>query len=119
MAVTVRDSILLSIKKNLGIDPSYTAYDNDVIMHINSAFSNLRQLGAGPRGGYEIEGENDTWEDFLGGPDAPLNNIKTYVTLVCRMWFDPPEAGHHVTAMNEQIQELGFRINFECEGRTV
>ena len=42
------DSILTSIKKLLGIDESYTHFDVDIIMHINSVFMTLRQLGVGP-----------------------------------------------------------------------
>lgn len=43
------ESILTSIKKLLGIEESYTHFDPDLIMHINSVFSILRQMGVGPR----------------------------------------------------------------------
>ena len=36
------ESILTSIKKLLGIDAGYTHFDPDLIMHINSVFSDGR-----------------------------------------------------------------------------
>ena len=50
------ESILTSIKKLLGIDAGYTHFDPDLIMHINSVFSILTQMGVGPRGGFSIMG---------------------------------------------------------------
>ena len=38
------DSILTSVKKLLGIAESYTAFDADIIMHINAVFLVLQQL---------------------------------------------------------------------------
>lgn len=40
------DSILTSIKKLLGITEEYEHFDPDIIMHINSVFSVLTQLGS-------------------------------------------------------------------------
>ena len=45
-------SILTSIKKLLGIAEEYQVYDADLIMHINSVFSILTQLGVGPADGF-------------------------------------------------------------------
>ena len=42
------DSILTSIKKMLGIAEDYTHFDADIIMHMNSVFMTLRQIGVGP-----------------------------------------------------------------------
>ena len=47
-------SILDSIKKLLGIDPSDPSFDDEVIMDINSVFTILTQLGIGPKGGFLI-----------------------------------------------------------------
>ena len=48
------ESILTSIKKLLGIDESYTHFDPDLIMHINSVFSVLTQIGVGPANGFSL-----------------------------------------------------------------
>ena len=49
------ESILTSIKKLLGIAEEYTQFDSDIIMHINSVFTTLTQLGVGPSEGFFIE----------------------------------------------------------------
>ncbi len=76
----MEESILKSTKKILGLDDTYTAFDLDVITHINSAFSILDQLGVGPDGGFFIEDLRDEWSDYPVPPNQ-LNLIKTYIFL--------------------------------------
>lgn len=108
-------SILKSIKKILGLPPSHTEFDIDVVMHINSVFSTLTELGIGPIEGFSIDGEAEVWDDYLAD-DARLNNVRTYVYLRVRMLFDPPTTGYHVEAVKEQIKELEWRLNVIREG---
>lgn len=108
------ESILQSIKKTLNLQADYEAFDQDVLLHINSVFSTLNQLGVGPASGFMIEDGEKTWEDFLG-QDPRLNHVKTYVYLRVRLLFDPPTTGFHVSAMKEQITELEFRLNVQRE----
>jgi hypothetical protein len=108
------DSILDSTKKCLNLSSDYTPFDQDVIMHINSVFSTLNQLGVGPETGFMIEDKDAVWSDFLEG-DLRLNNIKTYVYLRVRMLFDPPTIGYLAEAMKDQIKELEWRINAQRE----
>lgn len=108
-------SILESVKKILGIDPSYEAYDVDIIMHINSVFARLNQLGIGPDEGFAIEDATATWDDFLG-TDLRLNNVKTYTYLRVRLLFDPPSTSYAVEAAKEQIKEYEVLINTYREG---
>lgn len=61
----ISESILTSIKKLLGIDENYTHFDADIIMHINSVFSILTQMGVGPANGFSISGKDDTWSAFI------------------------------------------------------
>jgi hypothetical protein len=113
----VSESILNGTKKILGIEESYTAFDADVLMHINSIFSVLNQLGIGPDNGFAIEDASSTWDDYLDG-DLRLNSIKSYVYLRVRILFDPPMTAYLVTAMKEQIQELEWRLNVQREGES-
>lgn len=108
------ESILTSTKKMLGLDESYTAFDLDIITHINSVFSILNQLGIGPADGYMIEDATPVWTDFLGA-DLRLNNIKSYVYLRVRMLFDPPTTSYMITALDEQRKELEVRILMQRE----
>lgn len=109
------DSILISTKKILGIDAAYTAFDVDVITHINSAFSTLNQLGIGPVEGFMIVDDTTTWDLFLEY-DSRMNAVKSYVYLRVRLLFDPPTTSYLITAMKEQVQELEWRLNVVREG---
>lgn len=103
------DSILMSIKKLLGIDECYDHFDMDIMIHINSAFMVLTQLGVGPPEGFSITGNSETWDDFL--PEKPrIESVKTYVYLKVRLVFDPPSSSSAVEAINRQIGELEWRL---------
>jgi hypothetical protein len=103
-------SILISTKKILGLDPSYTAFDLDVITFINAAFSSLTQLGVGPVGGFEIEDYTSKWEDYPVSLPM-LSMVKTYVYLRVRIAFDPPSTSYAIDALNKQIAEHEWRLN--------
>lgn len=107
-------SILDSVKKYVGLDPSYTAFDTDILMHINSAFSTLEQVGVGPAGGFMIEDSVPTWDAFLG-TDKRLNNVKLYVFLEVRLIFDPPQTGYLVEAFQKKRDEELWRISVTRE----
>jgi hypothetical protein len=103
------NSILQSTKKTLGLAEDYTAFDQDIIMHINSVFSTLVMLGVGPETGFVIEDETDTWEEFT--TDVRLNSVKSYMYLKVRLLFDPPSTSFVLSALQEQIKELEWRMN--------
>ena len=110
------NSILNDVKKILGIAADYDAFDTDVMVHINTAFSTLHQLGLGPEDGFMIEDDTSVWGDFLSN-DKRLNNIKTYIYLRVRVLFDPPTNGFTLTALREQIQEFEWRLSAYREER--
>lgn len=104
-------SILDSVKKVIGMDPSYTAFDIDIIMHINTQFSKLYNLGVGPKNAaFEIEDKNAKWSDFLQGK-TNINMAKTYVCMAVRLIFDPPPTSFGIEAVKTEIQEMGWRLN--------
>lgn len=107
-------SILNSTKKILGIASDYTAFDLDIITHINSVFSTLTQLGVGPTAGFMIEDDAANWADFLAD-DLQLNSVKSYVFLRVRLFFDPPATSYLITAYEDQIKELEWRLNSHRE----
>ena len=106
------ESILTSIKKLLGISEDYTQFDADVIMHINTVFLNLTQLGVGPEKGYYIESDTDVWSDFIDAEgNPPLQAVKNYMYLKVQLLFDPPLSSSVIEAINRQIAELEWRLN--------
>ena len=105
------ESILTSIKKLLGIAEEYTHFDNDIIMHINSVFMTLTQLGVGPSEGFYIEDNSAEWTDFIEDM-TKLQAVKTYIYLKVKLVFDPGSVGSSTLAAYErQIQELEWRLN--------
>lgn len=108
------DSILTSVKKVLGIAEDYDAFDLDILMHINTAFSTLAQIGVGPDNGFQIEDSTATWDDLLAG-DATLNMVKTWTYSKVRLIFDPPATSVAIAAQQEVIKELEFRIYTKSE----
>lgn len=107
------DSILTSVKKMLGIEESYTHFDPDIIMHINSVFFTLNQLGVGPDDPFMIEDKTAEWSDFVNSGN--IEAVKSYIFLKVRMLFDPPQSGTHINAINEQIKELECRMNYSVD----
>ena len=104
------ESILTSIKKLLGIAEEYTHFDTDIIMHMNSVFSILTQIGVGPSEGFSIDDSSAAWTDFLPG-DPRLEIVKSYVYLKVRLLFDPPDRSAVMEATNRMISEFEWRLS--------
>ena len=104
------DSILTSVKKMLGIAEEYTHFDADLIMHINSVFMILAQLGVGPSDGFFIEDDTTTWDEFIQDKKE-INSVKSYVGLKVRLLFDPPTSSSQIDNANKLINELEWRLN--------
>lgn len=111
----IKDSILDTTKKMLGFDRSYTAFDLDILTHINSTFFTLQQLGIGPKTGFVITDREATWGAYLAGDD--ISAVKSYMFLKVRMLFDPPTTSFANEAIKAQITELEWRLNVQSEGR--
>lgn len=109
----ITNSILLTIKKMLGIAEEYHAFDIDIIIDINSVFLTLNQLGVGPTIPYQITGSSEVWDDFMG--DNPIPGVQTYVYLKTRLLFDPPTNSFLVDAMQKQCNEFEWRMNIQVE----
>ena len=112
------NTIFEDVKKacNTGyISPENTAFDDQILMHVNTVLSTVCQLGVGPQSGFQIsDAKTETWEDFLGD-DPRINFVKSYVGLKTRMLFDPPTSSALAEAINREIDELGWRINVEVD----
>lgn len=110
----MNDSILTSIKKLLGITEEYEHFDQDIIIHINSVFMILNQLGVGPTNGFSITDKTAVWSDFIS-EGANLESVKSYIYLKVRLLFDPPTTSAVMESMNRMISELEFRLNVSVE----
>lgn len=111
----MEESILKSIKKSLGLAEDYDVFDVDIVMAINSAFMVLFQIGVGPKTGFAITGDSQTWSDFLG-VENQLEAVKTYVYLKTRIIFDPPQSSFVLESLNKMAAEYEWRLNVHAEG---
>ena len=114
MSVTVSESILLTIKKMLGLSEDYDVFDPELIIHINTVFGTLHQLGVGPDEQFRISGDNDLWLDFDTDGEQ-IDEVKTYIYLRVRLLFDPPSSSFVLSSFKEQIQELEWRLNVKAD----
>lgn len=109
------ESILTSIKKLLGIAEDYKQFDADIIMHINSVFADLAQMGVGPSNGFVIWDDTAIWDDFIPD-DLLLNSVKSYMHLRVKILFDPNSVGSSTLASYErQIAQWEWRLNVAAE----
>lgn len=112
----VEESILLSTKKYMGMDPDYDAFDPDVKMGINTALFALAQMGVGPVEGITVLDESTTWSDLLGiGPLRNMGAVKMYIYITTRKIVDPPGASNHLAAFDDVLTEYEWRIKARVE----
>ena len=109
------ESILTSIKKLLGIAEEYEHFDADLIMHINSVFLILTQIGVGPSDGFIIADSNATWNDFVPDDNKKMQAVKSYVYLKVKLLFDPPTSSSLLESTKALISEYEWRLNVAAE----
>lgn len=110
MTLKNNDSILTDVKKLLGIQKEYTHFDQDILIHINTALSTIFQLGYPHDVPHRIASEEDTWETLLG-EQKEIESIKTLIYLKVRLVFDPPTNSFTIEAIKNIIAELEWRLN--------
>ena len=109
------DSILSSVKKQLGAEIDYEHFDPEIILNINAAFATLNQLGVGPKNGFSITGEDEVWTDYIADNDNILNLVKPYVYLKVKCIFDPPQVSYVLDAYQQMIEEYEWRLKTICD----
>lgn len=110
------ESILTSIKKMLGIEEEYEHFDAELIMHINSVFMILKQLGVGPAEGFRIQDKESYWSDYISDDDN-LDAVKTFIAKKVQTIFDPPTQGSVMQAINDLNSELEWRLMIGAESK--
>lgn len=111
-------SIKNTIKKMLGLEADYTAFDTDIVFFINSAIMELSQLGVCSPDFQITEDGNEDWNDLLGDSslNGLLNGAQKYIYIKVRLVFDPPNSGYVTSVLQEELKEITFRLNVQVEG---
>ena len=108
------ESILATIRDRVVGSVNEKGFDGDLIMHINSAFADLHDLGVGPVEGFEIEDENSAWLDFCQDPPV-INSVKEFVYLSVKLVFDPPTQAALLASMERRYSKLEWKLNAKCD----
>lgn len=111
-------SILTSTKKLAGMTEDYTAYDDQIVMYINSTLLRLKQLGVGPSEGFVVTGADETWEQFIPDNKFLRESTKSYMGAKVKIQFDPPTASSALEALKQMISEYEWCLNVEAESET-
>lgn len=111
----MEESILLSVKKLLGLNEENEEFDLDIILNINAAIQTLTQLGVGPKSGYIVTSKNDTYNDWLGDLIDSCPSIKMYLYYKTRLAFDPPTQQAIITVLKEMITETECRLSYQVD----
>jgi len=115
MATIVPASILESVKKVLGLTTEYVSFDIDIVMHINTVFSTLTQMGVGPAEGFTITGYTETWSQFVTSDVLKTQQVQSYLPLKVKSIFDPSPNANITEAMKRSISEMEYRLYVEEE----
>lgn len=110
------ESILQSVKKVIGISGEYDVFDVDILMHINSFFGSLNQMGIGPEEPFVVSTGEEVWSDFIQDKKT-IEMVRSYISLRARLVFDPPSNSITSEALRETIKELEWRMHFDAEVR--
>ena len=113
----MEESILTEIKKMLGITEDYEHFDTDVMIHINSAFNTLYQLGVMDQSPFTITGKEEKWSDYFGDEELykRMQMVKPYIFLKVKQAFDPSGSSVLSASFDNQIKELEWRLMIEAE----
>ena len=112
-------SILTSIKKLMGLTEEYDAFDQDILILINSVLFELEQIGVKAKDGFVLSDKTAVWSDY-SDDDRLLNALKPYIYMKTKLTFDPPTSSGALDSMNRIIDRFEWRINLYSDtGGTV
>ena len=108
--ISNNDSILTSIKKLMGLTEEYDAFDQDILILINSVLFELEQIGVKAKDGFSLTDKTAVWSDY-SDDDRLLNALKPYIYMKTNLTFDPPTSSGALDSMNRIIDRFEWRIN--------
>jgi hypothetical protein len=105
------NSVLVDIRKSVGLSPETSDFDTDLLMHINSSIGTLNQNGVG--NDLLITDDTSTWGDLQKSTQMEHNNyfkmVPLFIMLSTKLLFDPPPPSsvqYHQTAIDQLLWRL-------------
>lgn len=114
----MENTILQDVKISIGINPDVEdpAFDTSIVMCINSAIAELAELGVGKQGDFALETNAESWDDYLADYGYLKSLVKAYINVYVKLMFDSAaQSGSMNSAMQEEMNRLGFRIQTAIE----
>lgn len=109
------DSILDTVKVGVGVEPTDTDFDDELITYINSVFLIFNQMGIGPKKVFSIKGRDEVWDDFYDGR-TDIQAAQSDMILRVKMMFDSAGMSSGlVDSVKKEIEELEWRLIFQVE----
>lgn len=90
------------------------SFDLRIITYINGAFATLQDMGVGPKVPFRIHDSGAVWSEWSEDPFV-VEVSKEYVSLRTQKLFDPPSSSYVLDALDEQINESGWRLYRHCQ----
>ena len=112
--VSNNDSILTTVKKLIGLDEEYDAFDQDILIIINAILFELEQIGLKPKEGFALSDNTTVWLDYTDD-ERILNVLKPYVYLKTKLLFDPPASSSVTDSINKVADRFEWRIHMYAE----
>lgn len=110
-SIRIEDSILNSVKQQLGLSPEQKEFDPNILMNINAAIQTLMQMGVGSQDNmFFVNDETQTYDDYLGSGSKEMPMIKLYLFYKTKMGFDPPMSSIVAEAIKTQMAEIEWRL---------
>lgn len=110
--------ILGDIREAIGLSPEPSAFDKELLMHINSAVGKLYQNGVGNS---IVVNDSTTWGDFQDPNQTNGNSyfhmVPLYVALSTKILFDPPPPSN-VQYHSNNVDEILWRLKIAYEDTT-
>lgn len=103
-------SVLYTIKKQIGTGDLDTYFDMDLIIAINTVLMQAHDMGL-LNDDYSISNDTKVWSDILLRPDQiNLHALISWTALRVRLLFDPPTSSTLLNSVKEEAQRLEWYI---------
>lgn len=116
MTTYMDKSILVHVREGVGLDKEDTAFDSDLLLHINANISRLNQNGIGKT--LLITDDSSTWKDFIKEEQYSGNEffgmVPQFIVLSTKLLFDPPPPSN-VDAYQSMSEEYLWRLKVAYE----
>lgn len=104
-------NILDDVKTRTGLDKSFGAFDDEILLIINSLWPYLDQIGVSLSNTNPVE-KTSKWSDYI--PSNKLGMIPELVAVNVRIRFDPPSSSFVLESLRNTAKELEWRVYTSC-----